>query len=282
MNCPNCKADNPENSQHCRTCGYKFKNSQTASAPKKNSGVCSSCGHANPNGSKFCNQCGVKLSGFAPRKAKNKSRQSQNSNNRNLMIGIGALIVFCIILALVFFLGRRTQDTPQIAATNTSPPPQQMEQPPAPPVDPAQNMELQGQLAEIDKMLAQDPTSVELMTQKANLYYDFAYFKPALSIYKSVLIQKPGDVDVLVDAGTAFFYSEQPDSAMAYYGRALDIDSSHINATFNMAIISNSVGRHEDALIWFQKALDIEPNGPMADRARDFINQFNDMKSQQN
>jgi len=49
MNCPHCRADNPDGARFCNQCGQKIET------------ACPGCGQVNPPGAKFCNQCGRDL-----------------------------------------------------------------------------------------------------------------------------------------------------------------------------------------------------------------------------
>lgn len=277
MNCPNCSAANPDGTKYCRKCGHRFNNVASNETIVKNSGECPHCGHVNPVDSRFCNQCATPLQpGAIKFKERRGHRHDQNVVNRNWLFAVSALVVFVLVLAIVFGPNwRQTSNPPNTAPSSPSSAAVEISE------DPADNPELQQRLKSLDEQLAGDPHNSELLTQKAHLYYDFGYFEPARELYLHILQHTPEDADILVDCGTAFFYTDMPESALQYYHKAVQVQPDHVNATYNMAIVLNSLGQHEEAVSWFEKALTMEPNGPLAERARDFINQFNVMKMQQ-
>src|SRR3954469_14169916 len=95
MDCPACRAGNPEGSKFCHQCDAPL------SAP------CPSCGHVNAPGSKFCSQCGGKLgepaAANAPapaQAAEGRGEPPSSAERRHLTV------VFCDLVGSTALSGR--------------------------------------------------------------------------------------------------------------------------------------------------------------------------------
>ncbi len=276
MQCFKCQAENPESSQFCRKCGQKFD----LPTGKK----CASCGHTNPHGSQFCNQCATPLTAEAQQRS--VRQKSSNSNyNQTLMIGIAGLVIFVGILAAVFIPSWRKGPTraPAVGApANESATAPQAGMGPSKPYqegDPSQNGELQTHLNPFKDALLKNPSDVSAQIAVGNLYYDFGFYIHAIEAYEFAQAIDSTNIDALVDCGTCYFYAQRPDEAIKLFEKAIRLEPKHANAYYNMAIVLNSTGHHEKAVEWFERALKVQPDGPMADRARSFIEKFNQMRS---
>ena len=68
------------------------------------------------------------------------------------------------------------------------------------------------------------------------------------------------DVDALSDRGATLDNSGQYEEAIVYYDRALDIDPNHVNALYNKGVALGNLGRYQEAIEYYDRALAIEPN----------------------
>lgn len=96
MYCPECGAENRDNSSYCKNCGYQFQN--LTKNKDLNSKICSKCGLINKSESDFCRDCGTKL------ELKNISKTKNQAKNKGidlaaLLIGFfaGLIILFLIL-----------------------------------------------------------------------------------------------------------------------------------------------------------------------------------------
>lgn len=88
--CPNCRAENPENSKFCFKCGQSIAASEpVASAAPEDTAFCPTCGASNPAGSKFCYVCGNSMNAA---KAVSEPRETASvvSSGANKVAGAAA------------------------------------------------------------------------------------------------------------------------------------------------------------------------------------------------
>jgi len=264
MKCPNCRAENNDGSQYCQKCGQKLADQD----------ACPQCGYLSPPKSLYCNQCGQSLT--------NKTPVGITAPMWALAAAILSLVV---AVAVIIVMSQQTHSAPKPgkvmgqSASGSPPNPHDTSQNEEPQVktDPAQDSELQQQLKEVE--LHFQPGSDSLLISTGNIYYDFGYYSHATEIYEKVLASDSANIDVTVDCATCYFYDQAPEKTLKLLEKAIELDPKHINATYNMAVVLNSVGNHEQAVTWFEKALQLQPDGPMAERAKQFVEKFRQMKS---
>jgi len=77
---------------------------------------------------------------------------------------------------------------------------------------------------QVEPLLAQlknDPNNAEVLANIGNVYYDTHLFPAAIDYYQRSLQVKPGNASVRTDMATAYWYSDNPDTAIAEFKRAL-------------------------------------------------------------
>src|SRR5262245_23921813 len=58
----------------------------------------------------------------------------------------------------------------------------------------------------------------------ANMYFDAERYDDAIKWYEEALKLQPNDVDVSTDLGVSYYYTNQPDRALAQFEKSLKID----------------------------------------------------------
>ena len=117
--------------------------------------------------------------------------------------------------------------------------------------------------AELKTQADRSPTNADLRVQLGNLYFDAErYDESALSI-------NPKDVNASTDLGIAYYYSNQPDRALAQFDRSLAIDPKHSKTLLNIGIV-RAFGKQDldGAEKAWQRVLEVSPNSPEAEVAK--------------
>jgi tetratricopeptide (TPR) repeat protein len=73
--------------------------------------------------------------------------------------------------------------------------------------------------------------------QLGNLYFDAERYDEAIKWYGDALKLAPADVNVSTDLGVSYYYSNQPDKALAQFDVSLKIDPKHAKTLLNVGIV---------------------------------------------
>jgi cytochrome c-type biogenesis protein CcmH/NrfG len=114
-----------------------------------------------------------------------------------------------------------------------------------------------------------DPRDAETRIQLGNLYFDAERFEEATRWYEQAVQIAPKNVNASTDLGITYYYTNQPDRALAQFDRSLAIDPNHSKTLLNVGIV-RAFGKQdlEGAAKAFQRVLDVAPGSPEARAAR--------------
>jgi tetratricopeptide (TPR) repeat protein len=101
---------------------------------------------------------------------------------------------------------------------------------PAPPLDEAR---LKTLIAAAGSELTNPAPRVQL----GNLYFDAERYTDAVQWYEDALRLQPKDANVSTDLGVAYYYTNEPDKAIAQFEKSLAIDPAHTKTMLNMGIV---------------------------------------------
>ena len=73
--------------------------------------------------------------------------------------------------------------------------------------------------------------------QLGNLYFDAEKYDDAIKWYGDALKLSPNDVNVSTDLGVSYYYTNQPDKALAQFEHSLALDPKHAKTLLNMGIV---------------------------------------------
>ena len=105
--------------------------------------------------------------------------------------------------------------------------------------------------------------------QLGNMYFDGERYAEAVTWYEAALKVNPKNVNASTDLGIAYYYSNQPDRALAQFDRSLAIDPKHSKTLLNHGIV-RAFGKQDLAgaeKAW-QQVLDVAPDSPEAALAK--------------
>jgi cytochrome c-type biogenesis protein CcmH/NrfG len=154
--------------------------------------------------------------------------------------------------------GAAPQPAPQQQAAATSETPGQA----VVPLDESRATELR---AAAEKNAGDAPTRVQL----GNMYFDAGRYQDAAKWYEEAMRITPADADVSTDLGITYYYTNQPDRALAQFDRSLKIDPKHSKTLLNIGVV-RAFGKQDlagAAKAW-QQVLDMAPDTPEARAAR--------------
>jgi tetratricopeptide (TPR) repeat protein len=103
----------------------------------------------------------------------------------------------------------------------------------------------------------------------ANLYFDAERYDDAIKWYTEALALAPNDVNVSTDLGVCYYYTNQPDKALAQFERSLKLDPKHAKTLLNVGIV-RAFGKQDLAAAskaW-EEVIKLAPDSPEGQAAR--------------
>ncbi len=133
---------------------------------------------------------------------------------------------------------------------------------PAPPLDEAR-------LKTLIASAGSEPTNPAPRVQLGNLYFDAERYTDAVQWYEDALRLQPKDANVSTDLGVAYYYTNEPDKAIAQFEQSLAIDPAHTKTMLNMGIVK-AFGKQDlaGASAAWQQVIATAPNSQEAQAAR--------------
>jgi len=127
--------------------------------------------------------------------------------------------------------------------------------------------------SQLSAQAAAEPRNVAVRAELGNLYFDADRFDDAIKWYQDALTIKPDDADVSTDLGIAFYYTNQPDRALAQFAHSLGVNPKHTKTLLNQGIVLAFAKQDLDgaAKAWegVVKLAPASPEGQAAKRALD-------------
>ena len=142
-------------------------------------------------------------------------------------------------------------------ATAGAPAPQ-----PPPPLDPARVQALQ-------TVAEKDPKNIESRVQLGNLFFDAEQYPQSITWYEQAFALNPADTNVSTDLGVAYYYTNQPDKALAQFDKSLASEPKHIKTLLNVGIV-RAFGKNDlaGASKAWQDVVAISPDSPEGQAAK--------------
>ena len=91
--------------------------------------------------------------------------------------------------------------------------------------------------ADLEQQATARPTDAAVRAALGNLYFDGERYDQAARWYEASLKLDPRAVDVSTDLAVAYYYTQQPDRALAQLDHSLKLDSAHLKSLLNQGII---------------------------------------------
>jgi len=140
-----------------------------------------------------------------------------------------------------------------------------------PSFDPAQH---EAMLAAIKEDLRKHPDDVAKRAMLANIFYDARKYEEAAPLYEEVLRKTPENTDVMVDLGVCYHRLGRSDDALALFDRALKIEPAKMQALFNKVIVLYmDKGDRKAAEKVLETLKQKYPDEPMVDRLKETLEQ---------
>lgn len=104
-----------------------------------------------------------------------------------------------------------------------------------------------------------------------NTAFDSAHYQTAIIYYVHALSLDSSAVDVRVDLGAAYHALDDNQKALEQFQIALRHKPDHLIGLFNIGIAYRSIGKNDSARVFWEKYLQLAPNGSLAPRIRQLL-----------
>ncbi len=127
----------------------------------------------------------------------------------------------------------------------------------------------EAQLKALTSVAAREPSNAKPRVELANLYFDAERYDDAIKWYADAVRLNPNDVNVSTDLAVAYYYTNQPDKALAQFEHSLELDPSHPKTLLNMGIVK-AFGKQdlEGATEAWQLVMQVAPDSPEGQAAK--------------
>lgn len=121
----------------------------------------------------------------------------------------------------------------------------------------------EGRVQALKSVAEQNPKDAEPRIQLGNMYFDAERYTDAITWYEAAAALKPADPNLSTDLGVAYYYTNQPDRAIAQFQRSLAADPKHTKTLLNMGIVK-AFGKQDlaGAAEAWEQVIAIAPDSP--------------------
>lgn len=95
----------------------------------------------------------------------------------------------------------------------------------------------QSRVQALQTVAEKDPKNVESRVQLGNMFFDSEQYPQAIAWYEQAFALNPADPNVSTDLGVSYYYTNQPDRALAQFEKSLVADPRHIKTLLNVGIV---------------------------------------------
>lgn len=127
----------------------------------------------------------------------------------------------------------------------------------------------QARVQALQTVAEKDPKNFESRVQLGNLFFDSEQYPQAITWYEQAFALNPADTNVSTDLGVAYYYTNQPDRALAQFDKSLAGDPKHIKTLLNVGIV-RAFGKNDlggAAKAW-EEVVAISPDSPEGQAAK--------------
>ncbi len=135
-------------------------------------------------------------------------------------------------------------------------------------------VDYQQRIAELEKMVANDPKNLQAWTMLANDYYDTDQPQKAIDAYDKAIALDPGNPNLITDQGVMYRRVGAFDKALADFEKAQKLDPKHLQSLYNMGIVyAEDLKQRDKALQIWNRYLELDSTSPAAQQVKRLMEQ---------
>jgi len=143
---------------------------------------------------------------------------------------------------------------------------------------PAIPADIQKQISMLQGILKEDPKNLKALVELGNLYFDTDQFDSAIQFYARALELDSKNADVRTDMGIMYRRKGDPDRALTEFRRAAQDDPKHVNSRYNTGVVLlHDKADIKGAIQAWEEFLKVEPAGPRAENIRNQMEKMRNM-----
>ncbi|GEM_PF-2673018 len=277
--CANCGTELPKGAKFCSNCGTKVAEERAAN-------YCRECGAELKSGAKFCHACGQTAGGVEAATAGGNDRSQEFETPaaaapRSWKAILLSLVGIPVLIGILFLLTYKQK--------NPAPMNQSQMGGAAPTESDGQGVDMAAMdnvRKQIDKYksdLTANPKDTTALLALGGMYEIAGRFDEAADYFRRYLEVVPGNAAVRMNLAGVYYNNAQQDPAdsvrqTSLYQQAqtelrqvLKYQPNYDYAMFNLAVIYLAEGKKDEAIKWWHKVMETNPNGELAPKAREEI-----------
>jgi len=134
---------------------------------------------------------------------------------------------------------------------------------------------------ELTTKIKQNPRDFDSLVELANLNFDQKNYTDAINLYKNALAIRPDALNVRTDMGTAMFYQNRFDDAVAEFEQILQVDPKNAQTLFNLGVtMLHGKNDPKRALEYWERMVDNNPSHPQAAFVKEQIQKLKEQVKQ--
>ena len=114
-----------------------------------------------------------------------------------------------------------------------------------------------------------DAKNAKPRIELGNLYFDAERYDDAIAWYEQAVALQPNDENLSTDLGVCYYYTNQPDKALARFDASLKINPKHVKTLLNVGIV-RAFGKQDlpGATKAWEQVIALDPNGAEGQAAK--------------
>jgi len=125
------------------------------------------------------------------------------------------------------------------------------------------------QVNALKSVAEREPSNAKPRVELGNMYFDAERYNHAIKWYGEAVAFQPNDVNISTDLGVSYYYTNQPDKALAQFQQSLKIDPKHAKTLLNVGIV-RAFGKQDldGATKAWQEVIKLAPDSPEGQAAK--------------
>jgi tetratricopeptide (TPR) repeat protein len=178
-------------------------------------------------------------------------------------IKIVYLIILLLFLGIVILVASGTFNTPKINSDKIDKPIKNDTS--------SAKVTALNKLNSLENIVKNNSDDLKSLLQLAHLLNDSGFYNKAITNYKKYLEKDSTNVDILIDMGVCYYQLKDYNSAIKTMKKGVALNPKHQIANFNLGIVTATNGNNDEAVKYWQIAVNINPSSDIGKKAQNLL-----------